>query len=166
MNNIQMIGKNFTHSSTLKDIFSTHAKKKIALCIISVYPGLLHTRCGGHFFTFFRFGAMLPIYVSVRLDVQDMSKNPEISGRLDVTCKRPGILGCFDIRLNVLGHVDISQTSKRMPTYTLINYFQCTEQNKVILLHELHCQRMHAQIYLKFCKMLQISVRPNMCYIF
>ena len=32
--------------------------------------------------------------------------------------------------------------------------------------YELHWQRMHAQISSKFNKVLQISVRPNMCYIF
>ena len=38
-------------------------------------------------------------------------------------------------------------------------------QNQAILLHELHRQRMHAQISSKSFKVLQISVRPNMCFI-
>ena len=48
-----------------------------------------------------------------------MSKRPETSGRLDGTCKRTGILGYLDVRLNVLGNVDISYMSKRTLTYLL-----------------------------------------------
>ena len=33
------------------------------------------------------------------------------------TSKHPGILGRLDVRLNVLGHVDVSWTSKRTLTY-------------------------------------------------
>ena len=49
--------------------------------------------------------------ILVRLDVR-----PNVLEFQDVwtyTSKHPGILGCLDIHLNVLGHVDISQTSKR-----------------------------------------------------
>ena len=41
-----------------------------------------------------------------------------------------------------------------------------TEQNQVMLLHDLHWPQMEAPISSKFCKVLQISVRPNMCEIF
>ena len=40
---------------------------------------------------------------------------------------------------------------------------QYTEQNQAILLHELH--RMHV-LSSRFYKVLQISLRPNICYIF
>ena len=35
------------------------------------------------------------------------------------TSKHPGILGRLDVRLNVLGHVNVSWTSKRTLTYTI-----------------------------------------------
>ena len=80
----------------------------------SVYHGLLHT--SGHFSKFFKFGAILPIYIHNSLSL----------------------------------------------SFSL----QYTEQNQAILLHELHWQRMHVQISSRFYKVLQISLRPNMCYIF
>ena len=43
---------------------------------------------------------------------------------------------------------------------------QYKEQNQAILLHEIRWQRMHVQISSKFFKVLQISLKPNMCYIF
>ena len=83
----------------------------------SVHHGLTLIQCSSsHFFRFFKFGAILPIYVHNSLSLS------------------------FSI--------------------------QYTEQNQAILLHELHWQRTHVQISSGFYKVLQISLRSNMCYIF
>ena len=82
----------------------------------SVHHGLIEIQQQqqqGHFFRFFKIGAILPIYIHNSLSLS----------------------------LSV----------------------QYTEQNQAILLHELH--RMHV-LSSRFYKVLQISLRPNICYIF
>ena len=76
----------------------------------------IHTYIQTQFSKFFKFGAILPIYIHNSLSLS------------------------FSVRY--------------------------IEQNQAILLHELHWQRMHVQISSRFYKVLQISLRPNMCYIF
>ena len=44
--------------------------------------------------------------------------------------KLPGIFGRLDVRLNVLGHVDVSYTSKRTLTYTLGKFSVCLTHSK------------------------------------
>ena len=79
----------------------------------SVHHGLIEIQQQqqGHFFRFFKIGAILPIYIHNSLSLS----------------------------LSV----------------------QYTEQNQAILLHELH--RMHV-LSSRFYKVLQISLRPNICY--
>ena len=81
----------------------------------SVHHGLIEIQQQqqGHFFRFFKIGAILPIYIHHLLSLS-----------------------------------------------LSVHY---TEQNQAILLHELH--RMHV-LSSRFYKVLQISLRPNICYIF
>ena len=50
------------------------------------------------------------------LRVSDLNLKLRLRLRLRLTFKRLGILGRLEVHLNVLEHIDISETSKQTPT--------------------------------------------------